>query len=227
MFRSPRIYVDLSISSWLEDSLGLCCSQTAEAVGGLRGALVNACFPSALSSALVPRAREFVYPYHTPQEGIDMLHSLSIPPGLFKPLFLLSAWLYKYLDGWWETELMCQTRTVPVRVPWWSDIVIVSLKHGVPLHKPMLPPFSSLPLHLHPQQVFQNQASLVWINFTTMLTGIFKGQSYGQVISSSALVIKSAQLANYCAHANNISVLAYEGLNLAMVLKTDESKNQH
>lgn len=50
-----------------------------------------------------------------------------------------------------------------------------------------------------------------------MLTGIFKGQSYGQVISSSALVIKSAQLANYCAHANNLSVLAYEGVNLAMV----------
>lgn len=60
-----------------------------------------------------------------------------------------------------------------------------------------------------------------------MLTGIFKGQSYGQVISFSALVNKSAQLANYCAHANNLSVLAYEGVNLAMVLKTDESKNQH
>lgn len=51
-----------------------------------------------------------------------------------------------------------------------------------------------------------------------MLTGIFKGKSYGQVISSSALVIKSAQLANYCAHANNPSVLTYEGENLATVL---------
>lgn len=60
-----------------------------------------------------------------------------------------------------------------------------------------------------------------------MLTSIFKGKSYGQVISSSALVIKSAQLANYCAHANNPSVLTYEGVNLATVLKTDESKNQH
>lgn len=88
VFRSPRIYADLSISSWLEDSRGLCCSQTAEAVGGLRGALVNACFPFALSSALLHGAKEFVYPYHTPQEGIDMLHSLSISLGLFKPLFL-------------------------------------------------------------------------------------------------------------------------------------------
>lgn len=55
----------------------------------------------------------------------------------------------------------------------------------------------------------------------------FQGNSYRQLISSSASVIKSAQLANYCAHANNPSVLAYEGVNLAMVLKTDESKNQH
>lgn len=63
--------------------------------------------------------------------------------------------------------------------------------------------------------------------FHNMLTGIFKRKSYGQVISSSALVIKSAQLANSFAHANNPSVLTYEGVNLARVLKMGESKNQH
>lgn len=87
------------ISFELEDSFGLCCSQTAEAVGGLRGALVRACSPCALSSALLPCAREFVYLRHTPQQGMDVLNSPCISFGLIKPLFFILC-LAVQTSGW-------------------------------------------------------------------------------------------------------------------------------
>lgn len=48
-----------------------------------------------------------------------------------------------------------------------------------------------------------------------------------QAISSSALMIKSTELANYNAQANNLFLLTYKGVNLTMDLKTDENMNQH